>query len=94
MVFKGFFLLSLIILVLILMGYAYIEAEKELELSVNEFDKKYESEDILNFVINKELQSIEYKENENSILIPISEVKSYEFRVEERSNEYESFRKA
>lgn len=108
MVFKGFFLLSLIILVLILMGYAYIEAEKELELSVNEFDKKYEftltiktkdgnktelklfsdwkyeSEDILNFVINKELQSIEYKENENSILIPISEIKSYEFRVEER----------
>ncbi|EGT0000707.1 hypothetical protein I9Y31_003025 [Clostridium perfringens] len=55
---------------------------------------KYESEDILNFFINKELQSIEYKKNGNSILIPISEVKSYEFRVEERSNEYESFRKA
>ena len=46
---------------------------------------EYKSEDILNFVINKELQSIEYKDNENSILIPISEVKSYEFRVEERS---------
>lgn len=46
---------------------------------------KYKSEDILNFFINKELQSIEYKKNVNSILIPISEVKSYEFRVEERS---------
>ena len=46
---------------------------------------KYESEDILNFFINKELQSIEYKKNGNSILIPISEVKSYEFRVKERS---------
>ena len=46
---------------------------------------EYKSEDILNFVINKELQSIEYKENENSILIPISEVRSYEFRVKERS---------
>lgn len=46
---------------------------------------EYKSEDILNFFINKELQSIEYKKNENSILIPISEVKSYEFRVKERS---------
>lgn len=45
---------------------------------------KYKSEDILNFVMNKELQSIEYKNNGKSILIPISEVKSYEFRVEER----------
>ena len=46
---------------------------------------EYKSEDILNFVMNKELQSIEYKKNGKSILIPISEVKSYEFRVEERS---------
>ena len=46
---------------------------------------KYESEDILNFFINKELQSIEYKKNGNSILIPISEVRSYEFNVKERS---------
>ena len=46
---------------------------------------KYKSEDILNFFINKELQSIEYKDNGNSILIPISEVRSYEFRVKERS---------
>lgn len=46
---------------------------------------KYESEDILNFFINKELQSIEYKKKGNSILIPISEVKSYEFRSKERS---------
>ncbi|EGT0000548.1 hypothetical protein I9Y31_002859 [Clostridium perfringens] len=45
---------------------------------------EYKSEDILNFVMNKELQSIEYKKNGNSILIPISEIKSYEFRVEER----------
>ena len=57
-------------------------AKTELKLFSN---WKYKSEDILNFFINKELQSIEYKDNENSILIPISEVKSYEFRVEERS---------
>ena len=106
MVFKGFFLLSLIILVLILIGYAYIDAKK---ISVEELDQKYEytltiktkdrdktelklfsnwkykSEDILNFFINKELQSIEYKKNGNSILIHISEIKSYEFRVKERS---------
>ena len=40
-------------------------------------DWKYESEDILNFVMNKELQSIEYKKNGKSILITISEVKFY-----------------
>ncbi|MDM0612809.1 hypothetical protein QTH09_17500 [Clostridium perfringens] len=57
-------------------------AKTELKLFSN---WKYKSEDILNFFINKELQSIEYKKNGNSILIPISEVKSYEFRVEERS---------
>ena len=55
---------------------------------------KYKSEDILNFFINKELQSIEYKDNGNSMLIPISEVRSYEFMVKERSKQYESFRKA
>ncbi|WP_283684993.1 hypothetical protein [Clostridium perfringens] len=57
-------------------------AKTELKLFSN---WKYKSEDILNFFINKELQSIEYKKNGNSILIPISEVKSYEFRVKERS---------
>ena len=66
-------------------------AKTELKLFSN---WKYKSEDILNFFINKELQSIEYKKNGNSILIPISEIKSYEFMVKERSKQYESFRKA
>lgn len=46
---------------------------------------KYKSEDILNFFINKELQSIEYKKNGSSILIPMYEIESYEFMVKERS---------
>ena len=66
-------------------------AKTELKLFSN---WKYKSEDILNFFINKELQSIEYKDNGNSILIPISEVRSYDFMVKERSKQYESFRKA
>lgn len=46
---------------------------------------KYKSEDILNFFINKELQSIEYKKNGSSILIPMYEIESYEFNVKESS---------
>lgn len=46
---------------------------------------KYESDDILNFFINKEMKSIEYKKNGSSILIPMYEIESYEFNVRERS---------
>lgn len=46
---------------------------------------KYESEDILNFFTNKNMESIEYKKNDISILIPMAEIKSYEFMVKERS---------
>ena len=80
-----------VMLVIFFLGNSNKWDNTELKLFSN---WKYESEEILNFFINKELQSIEYKKNGNSILIPISEIKSYEFRVKERSKWYESFRKA